>query len=70
MSQNTARAMSFSLFFERMAWGALAAIILYAAGQLKDMTTSVQTLNTNVALLLEKAKQNEDRDMSTKEELK
>lgn len=58
--------MSFSLFFERIAWGALAAVILYAAGQIKDVTISIQTLNTNVALLLEKAKNNEE----SKQELK
>lgn len=64
------RCMSFSLFFERIAWGALAAVILYAAGQLKDVTSSVQLLNTNVALLLEKAKNNEERDETTKQEIR
>ena len=49
--------MNFALFFERLSWGAIAAIVLYAAGQLKDMSASVQALNTSVSVIIEKSRQ-------------
>lgn len=51
----------FTLFFERISWGALAAIVLYAAGQLKDMSTSVQNLNTSVSVIIEKSRQYDEQ---------
>ena len=53
--------MGFQLFFEKVAWGAMAAVILYAATQLKEVTTSVQALNTNVSVLVEKTNNSKER---------
>lgn len=62
--------MNFSLFFERIAWGALAAIVLYASSQLREMTASVQALNTNVSILLEKSKNADERQQEIKQSLR
>ena len=48
--------MTFNVFFERMAFGAMTAVLFYSGLQLKEMATSVQTLNTSVAVLIEKGK--------------
>lgn len=40
--------------FDRLAWGAMTAICFYVAAQIKDMTSSVQELNKNFAVLVER----------------
>ena len=48
--------MTFNIFFERVAFGAMTAVVFYAGLQLKEMSTNIQILNTSVAILIEKEK--------------
>lgn len=45
---------TFEAFFDKIAWACITAIGLYAATTLKDMSTSILTLNTNTAVIIEK----------------
>lgn len=40
--------------FDRVAWAAITAICFYAATQINDMAVSVQELNKNFAVLVER----------------
>lgn len=44
----------FNSFFDKVAWGALTGIALYASSQLSKMSESVQALNTNIAVIVTK----------------
>lgn len=44
----------FDSFFDKLAWGAITAIGLYAATLLKDMGASINNLNTNNAVFIER----------------
>ena len=44
--------LTFDQFFDKVAWACLTAIALYAATQIKSMGDSVQSLNTNVAVVV------------------
>lgn len=46
--------MKFSVFFDKLAWGAITGVALYAAGQLQKMSESVSQLNTNIAVIVTK----------------
>ncbi|MFN8741519.1 MAG: hypothetical protein ACK5YR_16460 [Pirellula sp.] len=62
--------MTFNIFFERIAFGAMTAIIFYAGIQLKEMNSNVQSLNTSVAILIEKGKAIEFSHQEIKQTLK
>ena len=44
----------FSKFFDKIAWGALTSIALYASSQLSKLSESVQSLSTNFAVIVTK----------------
>lgn len=46
--------MGFGNFFDKLAWGALTSIALYASSQLSKLSDSVQALNTNIAVIVTK----------------
>lgn len=62
--------MTFNIFFERIAFGAMTAVVLYAGLQLKEMSSNVQLLNTSVAVLIEKEKAIEFSHQEIKKTLK
>jgi len=45
---------NFSLFFDKVAWGAITLISLYASRQLENMNSSINRLNENVAVVINK----------------
>lgn len=45
---------NFVLFFDRLAWGAITAICIYAASQLQKMSESIYELNKNLAVVVSK----------------
>lgn len=44
----------FRQVFDRIAWAAMTAICFYAAGQIRGMAESVQELNKNFAVMVER----------------
>ncbi len=50
----TNKVSKFQQAFERVAWTAMTMICFYAASQIKEMATSVQELNKNFAVLVER----------------
>lgn len=46
--------LKFRQVFDRVAWAAMTVICFYAAGQIREMATSVQELNKNFAVLVER----------------
>ena len=44
----------FRQVFDRLAWGSMTVICFYAATQIKDMAASVQDLNKNFAVMVER----------------
>ncbi len=58
--------MTFSQFIERIAWGAIAGIVLYAATQLKEMSQSITQLNGSMLVVIEKAKNQEQNQQEIK----
>lgn len=56
-----------SRIIERLAWAALTIIAYYAADKLKEMSVSIVALNTNVAVLIEKVSNQNDKISSLEE---
>lgn len=62
--------MTFSQFLERVAWGAMAGVIFYAASKLEEMSRSVNQLNGSMLVVIEKAKIQESDQKEVKVILK
>lgn len=62
--------MIFSQFLERIAWGMIVGVVIYAATQLKEMSQSISQLNGSMLVIIEKAKNQEYLQQEIKTTLK
>lgn len=62
--------MMFSQFLERIAWGMIVGVVIYAATQLKEMSQSISQLNGSMLVIIEKAKNQEYLQQEIKTTLK
>lgn len=60
----------FSAFFDKVSWFAITAVAIYVASQLNAMSTSVTSLNQNIAVMVQKIQYTEKTLDAHSEEIK